>query len=118
MPASFRLKFASRGCGVTTPVTFKEPASLIFASSATLKALARSRLAPITLTDRGAISTFAAGLVRRSSAETLASRIVNSRRSNCQAGAGAAPAPADALSGGEAGDTGGEGEGGGDGAGE
>src|SRR5258708_7679514 len=46
----------------------------------------------MTLMDKGARSTFAAGLVRRSSAETLASRSVNSRRSNAHARACAAPA--------------------------
>jgi hypothetical protein len=72
MPSSFRFKFAATGCGVISPDTFNVPPSLIFASSATLTGLARSRLAPVTLMDSGAISTFAVGLVRRSSAEMLA----------------------------------------------
>src|SRR5882757_3149510 len=57
----------------------------------------------MTLMDKGARSTFAAGLVRRSSAETLASRSVNSRRSNAHAGAGAAPPPGAPKVGGEVG---------------
>src|SRR5580692_7699400 len=72
-----------------SPDTLSVPLSLIFVSSATLTGLARSRLAPVTLMDSGAISTFATGLVRRSSAEMLASRSANSPSSNCQAG----PAP-------------------------
>src|SRR3984885_9697618 len=101
-PSSFRFKFAAMGCGVTSPVTFTVPVLLIFASSATLRGLARSRLAPVTLMDNGAITTFATGLVRRSSAEMLASRSANSPSSNCQAG----PAPgAGATAGVTAGDT-------------
>src|ERR1700723_1575370 len=101
-PSSFRFKFAARGWGVTPPATFTVPVLLIFASSATLRGLARSRLAPVTLMDNGAITTFATGLVRRSSAEMLASRSANSPSSNCQAG----PAPgAGATAGGTAGDT-------------
>src|ERR1700728_1331928 len=88
-PSSFRFKFAAIGCGVTSPATFTVPVLLIFASSATLRGLARSRLAPVTLMDNGAITTFATGLVLLSSAEMLASRSANSPSSNCQAG----PAP-------------------------
>src|SRR3984885_28216 len=101
-PSSFRFKFAAMGCGVTSPVTFTVPVLLIFASSATLRGLARSRLAPVTLMDNGAITTFATGLVRRSSAEMLASRSANLPSPNSQAG----PAPgAGATAGVTAGDT-------------
>src|ERR1700719_3224024 len=91
MPVSFRFRFATAGCAVAVPVTLNEPASLIFVSSAMVNCLARSRLTPSTLMDRGASSTFAAGLVRRSSAEILASRRANSRRSYCQGRGGVAP---------------------------
>src|ERR1700722_8592480 len=82
---------------MTVPATLREPAPLIFVSSSTLKVFARSRLTPSTLMDRGASSTFAAGLVRRSSAEILASRRKNSRKSYCHALVGAAPAAGGAV---------------------
>src|SRR3984957_10725881 len=91
MPVSFRFRFATAGCAVAVPVTLNEPASLIFVSSVMLSGLARSRFTPSTLMDRGASRTFAAGLVRRSSAEILASRRANSRRSYCQGRGGVAP---------------------------
>src|SRR5580692_7938343 len=87
-----------------SPDTLSVPLSLIFVSSATLTGLARSRLAPVTLMDSGAISTFATGLVRRSSAEMLASRSANSPSSNCQAGpASLADATAGVVAGGAGG---------------
>src|SRR5271165_4648848 len=87
MPSSFTATLADSGCGVTSPLTFSEPASLTRVSSATFTDLARSKLAPVTLSDSGANSTVAAGDVLRSSAEILASRRVNSRKSKLQGAA-------------------------------
>src|SRR5579863_7553168 len=83
---------ADKGCGVTLPLSFKEPVSLTRVSRATATGFARSRLAPSTLTDRGASITLATGDVPRSSAEMLAPSRLNSRKSNFQGeAAGAAP---------------------------
>src|SRR5258708_36044115 len=118
IPSSFRFKLAATGCGVRSPVTFKVPVSLIFVSSATLSGLARYRLAPVTFTDNGASSTFAAGRVRRSSAEILASRSANSPSSKCQAGTGPAAGGMAGVAGGAAAGGGGGGRGGGGGGGQ
>ncbi len=55
-------------------------------SRATVTGLARSKLTPSTFKDKGANSTFTAGEVLRSSAEMLASRTANSRKSNFHGG--------------------------------
>src|SRR5882724_5168081 len=82
MPSSFNDRLADSGCGVTSPPTFSEPASLTRVSRATVTGLARSKLTPSTFTDNGASRTFAAGEVPRSSAEMFASRSASSRKSN------------------------------------
>src|ERR1700722_7440218 len=103
MPSSFTATRADRGCGVTSPLALKDPESLIRVSRLTVTGLARSKLAPSTLSENGASRTFAAGVVLRSSAEMSASRTANSRNSNfhgAAAGAGAgavAVAPASAA---------------------
>src|ERR1700680_4030716 len=111
MPSSFNDTLAASGSGTTSPLRFNEPAPSIRVSRATVTGLARSRLTPSTFKDNGANSTFAAGEVLRSSAEMLASRTANSRRSNFHGGAaeaGAAAGPGAAAAGVDTGGTGGD----------
>src|ERR1700686_1077642 len=107
MPSSFNDTLAASGSGTTSPLRFNEPAPSIRVSRATVTGLARSKLTPSTFKDNGANSTFAAGEVLRSSAEMLASRTANSRRSNFHGGAAEAGGGA-AEAGGEAAEAGGE----------
>src|SRR5882724_5692419 len=86
MPSSFKDTLAPSGSGVTSPLTFNEPAPLTRVSRVTVTGLARSKLTPSIFRDNGSNSTFAGGEVPRSSAEILASRTANSCKSNFQGG--------------------------------
>src|ERR1700722_2474991 len=100
MPSSFNDTLADSGWGVTSPLTFNEPVLLMRVSRAMVTGLARSKLTPSTCSDNGANNTFAAGEVLRSSAEMLASRRDNSRKSNFQGGGTEAGGAAAAVAGG------------------
>ena len=104
MLLGFTLRLNASGWGVTSPLSFRDPLSLILVSSATLSGRARSKLTPSTCSDSGASSTFAAGVVLRSSADMCASCKSNLARSNCHgvpdaAAAGAAGAAVSAGAG-------------------
>src|SRR5882757_11388529 len=86
MPSSFNDTLAPSGCGVTSPLTFNEPAPLMRVSRETVTGLARSKLTPPSFTANGANRTFAAGDVLRSSAEMLASRTSISPKSTFHGG--------------------------------
>src|SRR5712672_1988254 len=102
MPSSFNDTLAPSGSGVTSPLTFNEPAPLMRVSRVTVTGLARSKLTPSIFKDNGSNSTFAGGEVPRSSAEILASRTANSCKSNLQGGVAEAGGLAAADTGGVA----------------
>src|SRR6202044_1604398 len=83
MLLGFRLKATASGWGVISPLTLRDPFSLIFVSSDTGNGRVRSRLALSICSDSGARRTFTDGFVLRSSAEILASFKSNLPSSNC-----------------------------------